>query len=778
MKYIHGHTASIFKKTGVAVLLITAVIGTLYVGEAALSGDAHVPFVDAWNCESMTATPATITEGQSSTIAWKFSNDKGVTVTIDQIPGKTWTGVSGSTSVSPTATTKYTAVAHKTGTTGTMKCSVTVTVKPAPAPLPVCTLTTDKAEIEEGATAKLTWTSGNTVSATMDNGVGTIALNGSRDVTPAATTIYKATFANKDGKKVTCDVTVTVKQKPAPAPLPVCTLTADKTTVEEGQSAKLTWTSENAVSGVMNQGIGSIALNDSRDVTPTATTTYQVTFKNKDGKEVSCEKTIAVTPKPAPQPSAPVCSLTISASSVNVGDSATLTWTSENVESADIDNGVGSVATSGSATVTVGGATTYTGTFKGTNGTTITCAASVSIISSGGGGDGGGSSSGGGAGPCRNCGSNGGGSSNTSRPSSNSGGSVTKEVSPNVVLSSAVTPAPYVYLSQVPYTGFEAGPILTAVFWLAVLALSVLIAYVMSVPQPLSQLARLLARKHETETVVASTLQPAMPSFTSWNIPATTVTAEHTVQFAAASSASSNIDDIIEERAQADHILLSPEALRAVAMEADRSSLDREAFFTAIFEEAKASFPREDGWILLSKERINAVLSAVRSVNVRSGTSQAAEQKSEARTPYSSAMTYKEVEPKAQAVPARTYAPADTRPTVASKDVAVADFVAFFERGEQQKAFDALRGMTAQGRGEQYVKSLVRSLDDVYKNRIEGGRAPEADLARATATWSNADFEAVLGTLVESVDWSYSSARVGTKIALAKVFEYFESKKG
>jgi hypothetical protein len=141
-------------------------------------------------------------------------------------------------------------------------------------------------------------------------------------------------------------------------------------------------------------------------------------------------------------------------------------------------------------------------------------------------------------------------------------------------------------------------------------------------------------------------------------------------------------------------------------------------------------------------------------------------------------MTYKEAESKTQAAPVRTYAPADARPTVGSKDVAVADFVHFFEAGEQQKAFDALRGVTAQGRGEQYVKSLVRALDDVYKNRIEGGRTPEADLARATATWSNADFEAVLGTLIESVDWSYSSARVGTKIALAKVFEYFESKKG
>lgn len=765
-------------KAGIAVLLVAAVVGTLYVGEATFSGGARVPFANAWNCVAMTATPATITAGESSTIAWKFSNDAGVTVTVDKIPNKTWNGVSGSTSVSPTVTTKYTAIAHKAGTTATTKCSVTVTVNPAPAPLPTCTLATNKSLIEEGENATLTWTSQNGVKASMDNGVGTIALNGSRDVAPTATTTYKATFENKDGKKVTCDVTVGVKKKPDPAPLPTCTLDADKTTIEEGQSAKLTWTSQNAISGVMNQGIGTIALNGSRDVAPTATTTYLATFTNKDGKEVACEKMIAVTPKPAQQPAAPVCSLSISASSVNRGDSATLTWTSENVESVSIDNGVGDVATSGSRTVTVNDATTYTGTFRGTNGSTISCTAGVSIISGGGGG-GTTVSSGGSGGPCRNCGGRSGGSSNTSKSSSKPVTTVVKEVSPNVVLSSMVTPAPYVYLSQVPYTGFEAGPVLTAVFWLAVLALSVFIAYIMSVPQPLSRMAHLFVRRREERVAVASTLQPAMPSFVTWGSNATRAS-EPAVQFTAAPArTTNNMDDVIEERAQEDHILLSPEALRAVAMEADRSSLDRDAFFAAIFEEAKASFPREDGWILLSKERINAVLSAVRSVNVHSGSAQVAqtERGSETRVPYSSAMTYREAAPKAQTAPARV-ASVQERTVSTSKEVSVSEFVAFLERGDQQKAFDALRTLTAQGRGEQYVKSLIRALDDVYKNRIEGGRTPDADLARATATWSNADFEVVLGTLVESVDWSYSSARVGTKIALAKVFEYFESKKG
>lgn len=681
------------KHLGSAALLVVAILGTLYVGEGAFSSVSNVPSASAWNCEWMKATPATITEGDSSKLEWKFSNDSGVTVTIDQIPNKTWQGTQGTTEVSPKETTTYVARAHKTGIS----------------------------------------------------------------------------------KTLTCSTKVTVEKKPEPAPDPVCTLTANKTTIEKGESAKLTWTSEHAVSAVMDQGIGAIGLNDSRDVSPQATTTFKATFKNKEGKEVSCEKTINVKEKPVTPPAnAPVCSMSVSASSVSKGSEVTLSWNSQYVDTATIDNSIGSVATSGSKTVTVNDATTYTGTFKGTNGTSITCAASVSITTTTGGG-------GGGGGPCRNCKKN----NDDKKETTTTTKVVKKSSSPNIVLSSVATPAPYVYLSQVPYTGFEAGPVLTALFWLAVVALSALIAYVMTVPQPITSLMKLANKfagvseeKESVKLFQASALQNPFTTvpFAQADIDRAVIMADDTD-----TASGDTLDDVVEERAQKDHILLSPEALRALSMERERTSLEEAAFFDAVFEEAKANYPREDGWILLSKERINAVLSVVRGGQTRQKVSEAPVQ-AETRAPYSAAMTYSkpaaQAAPvaKAQAAPAHAQTIQEPRHSRAV-DVSPAAFISMIEAGRQQEAFETLRTLTSQNKGEHFIKNVVSMLDDVYKNRIEGGRTLDADLARTTATWSNGDLQTVLGILVESVDWSYASARVGTKIALSKVFEYFESKK-
>lgn len=90
---------------------------------------------------------------------------------------------------------------------------------------------------------------------------------------------------------------------------------------------------------------------------------------------------------------------------------------------------------------------------------------------------------------------------------------------------------------------------------------------------------------------------------------------------------------------------------------------------------------------------------------------------------------------------------------------------------EQQKGFELLRQLLTKGVPvETFITVLVRKLDDVYKHRLEGNHSPDHTVAAKTATWSNADFEAVLGILVECIDYSYSSNKVGTKVALTKLF--------
>jgi hypothetical protein len=109
-------------------------------------------------------------------------------------------------------------------------------------------------------------------------------------------------------------------------------------------------------------------------VWPTQTTTYAATFTGAGGT-VNCQATVTVV---APQPG-PSCTLSVSRSQINAGDSIALTWTSTNASSGNI-SGIGSVSANGSQTLYPSQSTSYKGTFVGTNGSQVNCYASVTVI--------------------------------------------------------------------------------------------------------------------------------------------------------------------------------------------------------------------------------------------------------------------------------------------------------------------------------------------------------------------------------------------------------------
>jgi hypothetical protein len=72
-------------------------------------------------------------------------------------------------------------------------------------------------------------------------------------------------------------------------PCPDCQLGASAINVDYGQSVTLTWSTINAVSVVMNNGIGPIPLNGSLTVTPAGNTTYNILVENASGDQKLCE---------------------------------------------------------------------------------------------------------------------------------------------------------------------------------------------------------------------------------------------------------------------------------------------------------------------------------------------------------------------------------------------------------------------------------------------------------------------------------------------------------
>ena len=76
-------------------------------------------------------------------------------------------------------------------------------------------------------------------------------------------------------------------------------------------------------------------------------------------------------PPPPPAPPSPTVRLSASPSTIEKGQSATLTWSTTNATSVSIDGGIGSVEPSGSRSVSPSASTTYKATASGAGGSAV-----------------------------------------------------------------------------------------------------------------------------------------------------------------------------------------------------------------------------------------------------------------------------------------------------------------------------------------------------------------------------------------------------------------------
>jgi uncharacterized cupredoxin-like copper-binding protein len=211
---------------------------------------------------SFTATPASITAGQSSTLSWTTTNASNVS--IDNGLGAQ--ALSGSTGVAPTQTTTYTLTATGIGGTTTRQVTVTVTGGNI-------TFNANPPTIALGSSATLTWNALNVTSVTIDNGIGQKPASGSVIVSPSQSTTYTLTAG---ASSASARVTV--------VPPPTVTLTATPSVIAPGGSTTLTWTSTNAITVAMDHGIGLVTPGGSMVVSPSSTTKYSITASGIGGQ--------------------------------------------------------------------------------------------------------------------------------------------------------------------------------------------------------------------------------------------------------------------------------------------------------------------------------------------------------------------------------------------------------------------------------------------------------------------------------------------------------------
>ena len=113
---------------------------------------------------------------------------------------------------------------------------------------------------------------------------------------PAGTLNNDATYRLTcigEGYSGTVTKAVTIDVKPLP---PTCTLTVSPTSFTTSRvNATLTWRTSRAVSGEINQGVGSMTpiAGGTRSVSPTQTTIYRATVRGAGGAgEATCQVTI------------------------------------------------------------------------------------------------------------------------------------------------------------------------------------------------------------------------------------------------------------------------------------------------------------------------------------------------------------------------------------------------------------------------------------------------------------------------------------------------------
>ncbi len=92
---------------------------------------------------------------------------------------------------------------------------------------------------------------------------------------------------------------------PPPAAAPMATIAANPPSVDQGKCAELSWSSENATEGSIDQGIGSVSPSGSREVCPAATTQYTLTATGPGGTKTATTTVTVNPPPPPPPPPAP-----------------------------------------------------------------------------------------------------------------------------------------------------------------------------------------------------------------------------------------------------------------------------------------------------------------------------------------------------------------------------------------------------------------------------------------------------------------------------------------
>jgi len=215
----------------------------------------------------------------------------------------------------------------------------------------IVTFEVSPSSVNAGQPATLIWAVTYANSVTIDHGIGSVALSGSRQVTPSNTTAYTITASNNFGT-----ASRSVVLNVIPVVIPVITINqfqAEPSTITAGASTTLQWTVTGANSVTIDQGIGAVALSGNRVIFPESTTTYTLTASNGN-QSTSSTITVNVTNPPV------IARFSTFPEVIEFGRTSLLRWNVTGASRVVIEPDIGVVPSAGNHAVTPNTTTIYT----------------------------------------------------------------------------------------------------------------------------------------------------------------------------------------------------------------------------------------------------------------------------------------------------------------------------------------------------------------------------------------------------------------------------------
>lgn len=212
---------------------------------------------------SISVDQDSIQPGESAILTWRYAN--ATSCIIEPDIGSV--AANGTLTIAPGQTTTYTITA--TGPLSSISKEVTVFVEYLE---PVIHFSATPEAIVSNNHSLLSWTTENSVSATIDPDIGAVDLNGSLEVSPSETTQYTLNVTGRDGSVKNSSLTVYVNDLP-----PALFFTVSESVINYGDSATLSWNVRYTDHVYLNNGIGQVGPVGDLEVSPEYTTTYYLT---------------------------------------------------------------------------------------------------------------------------------------------------------------------------------------------------------------------------------------------------------------------------------------------------------------------------------------------------------------------------------------------------------------------------------------------------------------------------------------------------------------------